>query len=103
MAVGMLLAGPAITRDRYVQVTEKMFGAYPMPSDQSPDGLILHTAGTTPDGFYIYDVWESKEQFQAFNEAMVGPAMQEILGDAPPDESPPEPQFYDIEVMARPA
>ena len=48
MAVGMLLAGEAVTRDTYVQVTEKMFGNYPMRSDQAPEGLILHTAGRRP-------------------------------------------------------
>ncbi len=103
MAVGMLLAGPGVTRDNYVKVTEKMFGAFPMPSDKAPDGLILHTAGETSQGFYIYDVWESKEHFQRFNEAQVGPAMQEILGDAQPEGPPPEPQFFEIEVMVGPA
>lgn len=103
MAVGMLLAGEPVTRDTYVQVTEKMFGNYPMRSDQAPDGLILHTAGETSDGFYIYDVWESKEHFQRFNEAQVAPAMQEILGDAQPEGPPPEPQFYEVEVLVSPA
>ena len=103
MAVGMLLAGPAVTRDSYVQVTEKMFGNYPMRSDQAPEGLILHTAGETPEGFYIYDVWESKEHFQRFNETHVGPAMQEILGDAQPEGPTPEPQYYKVEVLVSPA
>jgi len=103
MAVGMLLAGPAVTRDTYEKVTEKMFGTYPMPPEKAPDGLIIHTAGETPEGWYIYDVWESKEKFLSFNENMVGPAMQEIVGDAPQEGPPLEPQFYDIEVMAGPA
>jgi len=45
MAVGMLLAGEAVTKDTYRQVTEKMFGSYPMPEEDSPEGLIMHTAG----------------------------------------------------------
>ena len=94
MAVGMLLAGEGITRDAYVAVTEKMFGNYPMRPDQSPDGLIVHTAGESPMGFYIYDVWESKEHFQAFMDSMVGPAMQEIGG-----EGGAEPTFYEIETL----
>lgn len=100
MAVGMLLAGEGVTRDAYVQVTEKMFGSFPMRAEQAPEGLILHTAGTTPDGFYIYDVWESREHFERFNEKLVGPAMQEILGGAEPDGPIPEPQYYEIEVLA---
>ena len=94
MAVGVLLAGEGLTRDAYVAVTEKVFGGYPMRADQSPDGLIVHTAGESPMGFYIYDIWESKEQFQRFIDSMVGPAMQEIGG-----ERGAEPAFYEIETL----
>jgi len=94
MAVGMLLAGDGVTKDAYVQVTEKMFGTYPMPAEQAPDGLIVHTAGETPEGWYIYDVWESKEQFMRFMEGMVGPAMKEI---GAPQSAPP--QFFEIETL----
>ncbi|HLX18818.1 MAG TPA: hypothetical protein VKR23_01590, partial [Gaiellaceae bacterium] len=94
MAVGMLLAGEGMTRDAYVALTEKMFGGYPMRADQSPDGLIVHTAGESPMGFYIYDIWESKEHFQRFMDSMVGPAMEEIGG-----EGGVEPAFYEIETL----
>ena len=103
MAVGMLLAGEGVTRDAYVQVTEKMFGNFPMRSEQAPEGLILHTAGTTPEGFYIYDVWESREHFERFNEELVGPAMREILAGAELAGPPAEPQYFEIEVLAGPA
>ncbi|HZR95055.1 MAG TPA: hypothetical protein VFA56_05135, partial [Gaiellaceae bacterium] len=74
MAVGMLLAGEGVTEDIYRQATEKMFGGYPMREDQSPDGLILHTAGQGEQGWYVYDVWESQEHFQRFVESKLGPA-----------------------------
>ncbi len=98
MAVGMLLAGEAVTEETYRQVTEKMFGSYPMPEDQSPDGLILHTAGQGDQGWYVYDIWESKEHFQRFVESKLGPALQEIgAGGA----SRPEPQFFPIETLVK--
>ena len=100
MAVGMLLAGEGITREAYVALNENMFGNYPIRPDQTPEGLILHTAGATPEGWYIYDVWESKEQFVHFFEGRVLPAMQEIMGDQPGE--PPEPQFFDIETLVGP-
>jgi hypothetical protein len=96
MAVGMLLAGEAVTRDSYVQLTEEMFGAYPMGSDQSPEGLILHTAGQGEQGWYVYDVWESREAFQRFVESQLGPAMAGLVGD---DGPRPEPQFFEIETL----
>jgi hypothetical protein len=94
MAVGMLISGEGATRDTYVKLTEAMFGGFPMTKDQSPEGLILHTAGDSPQGFYIYDVWESKEQFQRFAEGKLAPAAQQIGL-----EGSLEPMFFDIEVM----
>lgn len=98
MAVGMLLAGEAVTKDTYTQVTEKMFGSYPMREDQSPDGLILHTAGQSEQGWYVYDIWESKEQFQRFVESKLGPALQEVAADT---SNRPEPQFFPIETLVK--
>jgi len=97
MAVGMLLAGEGITRDMYVALTEKMFGNHPMREDQSPEGLLVHTSGESPDGWYIYDVWESKAQFEEFMSSRIGPACAE-LGMA---GNPPTPQFYEIETLVK--
>ncbi len=100
MAVGMLIAGEDVTRESYVALTEKMFGNYPMRDDQSPAGLIIHTAGESPQGFYIYDIWESKEQFQQFAESMLMPAAHELAdGGDPPAIAP---VFYEIESLVRP-
>jgi hypothetical protein len=98
MAVGMLLAGEGVTRDSYRQLTEAMFGNYPMREDQSPDGLLLHTAGETPEGWYVYDVWESKEQFQSFVESKLGPAIEQTGAGG---GARPEPQFYEIETLVK--
>ncbi len=94
MAVAMLISGEGVTRETYVQLTEAMFGNFPMTKEQSPDGLIVHTAGESPQGFYIYDIWESKEHFGRFAESKLGPAGQQ-LGH----EQGIEPMFFDIEVM----
>jgi hypothetical protein len=96
MAVGMLLAGEAVTKETYEQLTRKMFGDYPMRADQAPDGLILHTAGPGEQGWYVYDVWESKEAFQRFVEEKLGPAVQELTGGEGPR---PEPQFFEIDTL----
>ena len=49
-----------------------------MREDQSPDGLILHTAGQGEQGWYVDDVWESQDDFQRFVESNLGPALQEV-------------------------
>jgi len=97
MAVGMLLAGEGITKDAYRGLTEKMFGSYPMSEGDSPEGLILHTAGASEQGWYVYDVWESKDYFQRFLDSKLMPAMQELGVEGPG----PVPQFFEIEVMVK--
>ncbi|NUR76062.1 MAG: hypothetical protein HOQ28_07255 [Thermoleophilia bacterium] len=96
MAVGMLMAGEGVTREAYEELTRKMFGNYPMRDDQAPEGLIIHTAGQSEQGWYIYDVWQSKEQFQRFAEEKLGPAAQELTGGGGPQ---PQPQFFEIETL----
>ena len=35
-----------------------------------PDGLILHAAGRTDEGFRIIEVWETKDAWQCFADAL---------------------------------
>jgi hypothetical protein len=98
MAVGMLLAGEGVSRESYEQVTEKMFGGYPMSEAQAPDGLLLHTAGQSDQGWYVYDVWESQEHFQRFVESKLGPALEEL---AVGGGERPQPQFFPIETLVK--
>jgi quinol monooxygenase YgiN len=95
----MLQNVQGMTKDQYEQVNQKMFGQSRPPTDQLPEGLILHSAGPSENGWYIYDVWESQEAFQRFLDGPLGAAIQEVVGDQPP---PPgsEPQFFPIESLA---
>ncbi|MBV6457866.1 MAG: hypothetical protein HONBIEJF_00986 [Fimbriimonadaceae bacterium] len=52
-----------------------------------PDGLILHTASTTDEGFLVLDVWESRKKFMAFQDRL-HPVMVDVgLGSV-------EPKYY---------
>ena len=99
MAVGMLQVLQGVTKQQYDQVNEKMFGQSPPPTDQLPEGLIVHSAGPAENGWYVYDLWESKEAFQRFLNERLQPAVREVFGDQPP---PPgsEPQFFEVESLA---
>ena len=96
MAVGMLLAGEGVTEESYRQLTEEMFGSYPMREDQAPEGCLVHTAGQGDQGWYIYDIWDSQEQFQKFMENNIGPAAAELGAD-----TPMKPQFFPIETIVK--
>lgn len=99
MAVGMLLAGEGVTEESYRQLTEAMFGSYPMREDQAPDGCLVHTAGQSEQGWYVYDLWESQEHFQRFVEEKLRPAMESTGTGA--GGAPPQPQFFPISTLVK--
>jgi hypothetical protein len=87
VAIGMLLDAPEGSQEAYDALTEKMFGTL-QPTD-TPDGLILHTAGPLPDGGWrIFDIWESEDAFWRFFDAVMLPAARD-LGEVD-DQARPE-------------
>ncbi len=54
--------------------------------------------GQSEQGWYVYDIWESKEHFQRFVENKLGPALQEVSAGG---SSQPEPQFFPIETLVK--
>ena len=88
MAVGMLLQVPQFTRDHYDRVMQAM----EWDSRPQPEGLIAHFAGSTDDGWFVFDVWESQEAFGRFAEERLRPALEQVADDMPPIE----PQFIQL-------
>lgn len=72
-------------------------GNYPMREDQSPEGLLVHTAGPGDQGWYVYDIWESPEHFQRFAQEKLGPAIEATGAGG---GARPEPQFFPIQTLA---
>jgi hypothetical protein len=60
-------------------------------TDPTPDGLILHLAGPTDEGFRIIAVWDSEEAWQRFQAQRLRPAIAALGGPARP-----EPTFRDL-------
>jgi hypothetical protein len=60
-------------------------------TEPPPDGLILHLAGPTDEGFRIIDVWEHQEAYQRFETERLQPAIAALGGPARP-----EPTFRDL-------
>lgn len=101
MPIAMLQTSETFTKEMYDQVTEKMFGHNPMRPEESPEGLIVHSAGQGDRGWYVYDIWESREAFERFMDEKLMPAVNEVMGgqQPPPDAAP---QFFDVEVVIVP-
>jgi hypothetical protein len=71
-----------------------------------PDGLLIHTAGFDDDAgvFRIFDVWESKEQAQAFIDGELVPIITELMASQPEgDAAPPQREsYYELHDVIRP-
>jgi hypothetical protein len=64
---------PTLTQERYEEVVRRLTNGksrLESPSDLPFEGLLVHVAAGTEDGFLIVDVFESEEAVRRFNEAM---------------------------------
>jgi hypothetical protein len=50
--------------------------------DGLPKGLIAHYAAPTDNGMLVFDVWESREDFEEFAAGRLAPAMEKVTGGA---------------------
>jgi len=98
VAVGVLRELPGVNEKQYQQVSKKLFGQHPAKPDRAPDGMLLHSAGPHRGGWYVYDIWETADQFRRFDQEKLAPAVQEIAGDG---LVRPEPQFFEISSLVQ--
>jgi hypothetical protein len=87
---------PQTGTDTYDKVNEKVdFDGNP------PSGLIFHTASPREDGgFRIFEVWESREDFDRFEEERLMPAVREVFGEDPGE--PPVRELTEIHYYLAP-
>ena len=85
----------------YDAITERIMASSRTP----PPGLIVHSAGFDEDGgvFRLLDVWESREQGQAFIDDVVMPAVREVIGDDLSGGAPPSREgWYELHNVLQP-
>jgi hypothetical protein len=64
--------------EQYERVTSRLL-------DPAPEGLILHLAGPTDEGFRTIDVWEDADAFERFQAERVRPALAALGGPNRPE------------------
>jgi hypothetical protein len=77
---------PSLTRERYEEVVRRLTGGKPRiesPGDLPFKGLLFHAAGEGPNGFHIFDVFESEEAVERFRSAL-GSIPEEVGIEEPP-------------------
>jgi hypothetical protein len=81
----MLLDWDGVDESQYNRVMDEL------SLDENPvDGLLLHTAGPKPDGWRVFDVWRSQDDFTRFVDERLKPAVAQagIQGQPQPQFSP---------------
>jgi hypothetical protein len=80
---------PSLTQERYEEVVRRLTGKNRIdsPSDLPFDGLLVHAAGQGPNGFCVFDVFESEEAVKRFRSAM-GTIPQDVGIEEPPQFFP---------------
>jgi hypothetical protein len=64
-------------------------------------GNLIHTAGFAPDGtFRIFDVWETKEQLDAFMNNTLGPLLGQVMAAQPDLVPPTKEETYELHDVA---
>jgi hypothetical protein len=53
-------------------------------AEHAGHGLLVHSAGIKDGVLIATDVWESREDFERFENEVVRPAMQEVEASGPP-------------------
>jgi hypothetical protein len=87
MPVVLIHQGPSFTREKYEEIVRILTGGktrVESPSDWPVDGLLLHVAGESPQGFRVVDVWQSEDACNRFGEAL-GPILREVGVDDQPE------------------
>lgn len=81
---------PSLTQGKYEEVVRRLTNGKPRlesPSDLPFDGLLVHMAGQSKDGFCIVDIFESEDAVARFNEA-IGTIPKEVGIVEPPEFFP---------------
>lgn len=90
MATGMLVQIPGMNSDVYDSVMEHLDW-----DDKSlPEGFISHYAGSTGDGWVVFDLWESQADFERFYEERLKHALAAATGGQAPPMQPTYVQIH---------
>ncbi len=89
MAVAFVAEIPGMTTDIYDRVMSNVNWG----SGSLPEGFVSHYACETPEGLFVFDVWEQADDWRRFADESLGPAIAEATGGQAP---PLEPRFYPI-------
>jgi hypothetical protein len=76
MAIVVVNEMAEMNQDIYDQVSSRA-----LPGGELPEGCQLHVAGPKGGGWRVITVWDSEDQFNAFRNDTLIPAVTEVAGE----------------------
>ena len=73
MATVMLMHWPEVTRELYEQARKEINW-----EGDVPPGAKLHVSWFDQNGFHVFDLWDSQEDFERFGRERLMPGLQQI-------------------------
>lgn len=67
--------------------------------EEQPKGLVLHLVVKREDGLRHFAVWESREEWERFQQERVAPAVAKMLATVGVTEPPPRPEAQEMELI----
>ena len=90
---GIVHRFPGGTREQY----ENVLGVvHPDGGESLPEGELLHLAGSTPDGWLVMSVHESRESWERFRDDTLMPGLDSVDEGLP---GRPEETAFEVEVF----
>jgi hypothetical protein len=80
---------PGLTKEVYEETVRLLTGKNRMssPSDWPVEGLLVHVAGQSANGFRVVDVWTSEDAFRRFGEKLI-PILRQVGLEGEPEIYP---------------
>ena len=66
------------------------------------EGLLVHVARATDDGFQVIEVWESRHDYDRYVEELVAPALAELTGGRAPGGGGQTETTFDVRGLVLP-
>ena len=67
--------------------------------EEQPKGLILHMVIKREDGLRHFEVWESRQEWERFQQERVAPAVAKMLAAVGVTDPPPRPEAQEMELV----
>jgi hypothetical protein len=84
MPEAFILEFDGFGKDTYLAVNERL-GIDPATGEGDwPTGLLSHVGAAKPDGWVVFEIWESQDAQARFMDDRLGAALQEAGVTAPP-------------------